>query len=84
MAVQLSKRIEELQQEMIPQIPDDVLETLQSTTEDLVASGIAEQALGKGDRIPKFQLTSATGVELDVQSLLEDGPLVLSFYRGGW
>jgi len=45
---------------------------------------LAENAIGVGDQAPMFVLRDGTGAELDVQVLLDTGPVVLCFYRGGW
>lgn len=45
---------------------------------------IAERALGVGDAVPRIILPDATGRAVDVSDLLASGPLVISFYRGGW
>jgi peroxiredoxin len=45
---------------------------------------IAEQALGVGELVPVFSLPSITGATVDSRELLSRGPLVISFYRGGW
>jgi peroxiredoxin len=52
---------------------------------DVVArDGLAENAIGVGDQAPMFVLPDGMGAEVDVQVLLETGPVVLCFYRGGW
>ncbi|MFT5207936.1 MAG: peroxiredoxin [Candidatus Omnitrophota bacterium] len=53
-------------------------------TDDLVASGIEKTALNKGDKIPDFNLNDAFGNQVSSTELLKQGPLVISFYRGGW
>jgi len=84
----LKERIAELQNELIPNLPDDVLDTLQRTTEELVQTGIADQAAGAGDMAPDVELSFAAGngtaETWRLSSALQDGPVVLSFYRGGW
>ena len=45
----------------------------------------AERALGEGEPVPRFQLPIDRQARLaDAGLLLERGPLVISFYRGGW
>lgn len=44
----------------------------------------AERALRPGEPVPRFRLPSIEGGLADVGLLLERGPLVISFYRGGW
>ena len=48
------------------------------------AKAAAPGALGVGDTAPKFNLASATGARETLDGLLEDGPVVLTFYRGDW
>lgn len=45
---------------------------------------IAERAVGVGEAMPEFRLPSITGTVVDSRELLGRGPLVISFYRGGW
>jgi len=40
--------------------------------------------LGAGSQAPNFALPSATGETVELRRLLDDGPVVLAFYRGGW
>ena len=45
---------------------------------------VAERAVREGDQMPRFQLPSADGAVADIAELLQHGPVVISFYRGGW
>ena len=52
---------------------------------DVVAhSGILEAALKVGDVAPDFALTNALGTEVSLYEALKNGPVVLTWYRGGW
>jgi peroxiredoxin len=55
---------------------------------DLVAhiynAEIAARALKAGDRAPAFLLPNAEGALIASEDLLAAGPLVVSFFRGGW
>ncbi len=53
-------------------------------TQDLRRSGLAERSLKVGDTAPGFALPGATGKTVRSADLLAAGPLVISFYRGGW
>jgi peroxiredoxin len=57
---------------------------VETSLEQLLSSNIAAQAKRSGDRAPDFALPSARGGEIRLSSLLEAGPVVLSFFRGGW
>lgn len=48
------------------------------------SSGVMETALKKGDKIPAFEMTNASGEMVSSKDLLENGPVVMIWYRGGW
>ena len=80
----LQYEIKKMQQEIIPTIPEDVLNTIFEATERLVQSGITKKSLKEGDRAPSFSLPNGTGDTVSSIELSRRGPLVVSFYRGGW
>ncbi|WP_411827502.1 peroxiredoxin-like family protein [Luteolibacter sp. AS25] len=47
-------------------------------------SGIVEAAKQVGDKAPDFTLKNASGKEVKLSEMLKDGPVVLTWYRGGW
>ncbi|WP_339839322.1 peroxiredoxin-like family protein [uncultured Maribacter sp.] len=47
-------------------------------------SGILEHALNVGDKAPNFTLKNALNEPVSLLSELEKGPVVLTWYRGGW
>ncbi|MGR3764526.1 peroxiredoxin-like family protein [Rossellomorea sp. NS-SX7] len=59
--------------------------------QDKMSQAIAEledsnagQGLTAGEKIPSFTLPDATGNEVSIKDILEKGPVILTFYRGGW
>ena len=52
--------------------------------ETLAASGLTEASLKPGARMPDFDLPNVEGRFVASRALLERGPLVVSFFRGGW
>lgn len=42
---------------------------------------MSRNALARGDRAPQLTLTAADGTTVPLQSLWQDGPLVLTFLR---
>ena len=52
--------------------------------ERLDAGQVAVEACKPGDRMPSFLLPSADGRLMDSAELLARGPLVVTFFRGGW
>lgn len=63
---------------------DEVNAALAATAEWLRAEGAIERALGVGARAPEFSLPNAVGTNVSLTDLLERGPVVLAWYRGGW
>ncbi len=47
-------------------------------------SGILEKALNVGDKAPDFTLNNALNETISLYKELEKGPVVLTWYRGGW
>ena len=68
----------------VERIPQETLAVMTGATEELVASGIAERSAGEGSAAPAFSLPDAHGEPVASDSLWDEGPVVLSFYRGGW
>ena len=61
-----------------------VLDTMQRATAELIDSGQAQRARKAGDTAPEFTLNDADGKPVSSRDLLARGPLVISFYRGVW
>lgn len=45
---------------------------------------VTERALNVGDKAPDFTLPNAVGEAVTLNELLRDGPVVITWYRGGW
>jgi peroxiredoxin len=56
----------------------------QRGVDELAADGIAERAVKAGETAPDFTLPDVRGDSVTLSALLRDGPVVLTFYRGGW
>lgn len=52
--------------------------------ESLIKSGILNSAKNNGESAPDFKLKNAKGEEVSLSSYLKKGPVVLTWYRGGW
>lgn len=80
----LKLELEKLYKNSINNVPKDILNVLSDAAEKLAKEGIEKQALKVGDSIPSFSLKNAVGETVYSEDLLEQGPLVISFYRGAW
>ncbi|WP_435693381.1 peroxiredoxin-like family protein [Rubritalea sp.] len=47
-------------------------------------SGVLDTALNVGDTAPDFTLKNAVGKDVTLSTLLTDGPVILTWYRGSW
>lgn len=70
-------------QAQAPAEPDPKV-LLAKATEDLIKSGQAQRAIHQGQKAPDFVLPDAKGRPIRLSELLKKGPVVLTFYRGGW
>ncbi|MEO1791470.1 MAG: peroxiredoxin-like family protein [Cyanobacteria bacterium J06629_19] len=81
----LSAQLKEKQNGFMQQVPQETAEVMAKATTDLDASGIVDNSLKVGDKAPDFELTDATGKVVKLSTLLlENGPIVVTFYRGQW
>ena len=80
----LASRIDASVKAFITALPDSEKRTVEESFAALQASDVAAQALGTGDTAPDFILPGATGRQTGLGEMLQHGPVILSFYRGGW
>jgi hypothetical protein len=80
----LKDRINALKTKYEAIIPKEKQEVMHRATEELEKSGLKDMASKVGDKSPDFSLKDAEGALISLGSLLEHGPVVLSFFRGGW
>lgn len=80
----LQKEIKELNNWVVDNVPAETRELMTQATERLVQSGIVNNARQTGDKAPSFLLPNVNGEIISSANLLNDGPMVLSFYRGAW
>ncbi len=64
--------------------PADVQAQMAAATEALASSGILDRALKSGEQPPEFTLPNQLGKQTSSSDLLAEGPMILTFYRGGW
>lgn len=59
-------------------------QTYDEGIESVVNSGILDKALNIGDKAPNFTLKNVLNQPVSLYNELEKGPVVLTWYRGGW
>lgn len=80
----LSEQLTEFRNSFLTNVPADVRAIMANATEELTKSALVENAPKNGDKLNSFELSDQNGKVLTLQALLANGPLVITFYRGGW
>lgn len=62
----------------------EMIAIMQRSTEHLRSSGILQRVPKAGQKAPTFQLPNQDGHLVASSSLLANGSLVISFFRGVW
>lgn len=80
----LQEKLDAKKQELQSALPGEAFEVMHRATEALKSSGIIGQAKKAGDTAPDFTLADSRGRTVSLFQKLDQGPVVLGFYRGGW
>jgi len=80
----LQTDIEQYKAGFVEKVPVDVRELMMQATKDLADSGIVEKAPKVGEQLPSFTLTNQLDEQISLESLTAKGPVIVTFYRGGW
>ena len=65
-------------------LPASAAQTIDAGIDQVAAAGLTRRALQAGQLAPNFTLPDANGQPQTLASLLQNGPVVLTFYRGNW
>ena len=84
MAETLSEQLADYRASWRVRVPADRQALMDQHVAHLEASGIGRSAKQVGDRAPDIRLRDQHGEVFDVATLLAKGPVVVTFYRGGW
>jgi len=82
--MKLQDEINGLLKKVRQSLPAETAAIMAGAMKKLQESGITDHACRKGARAPSFELPSARGERVSSSALLNQGPLVISFYRGSW
>lgn len=80
----LSDQLSTYQAGFRERVPKDVQDVMGDATTKLAASGLVEAAPKVDEVLKDFKLPNQVGVERTLQELRSIGPVVVTFYRGGW
>jgi peroxiredoxin len=65
-------------------VPAERQAVMQRHIDELRSGTIPHTMLKTGDYAPEIVLENAKGATVDVGTLLKEGPVIVTFYRGGW
>ena len=80
----LGDQLNETVSTFMSSLPDNDAQIVGASFEKIQASHTGESAITVGETAPDFTLPAATGEPVTLYSKLQEGPVVLNFYRGGW
>jgi peroxiredoxin len=83
-----SSSLVERQQQLVDKInanrSEDVRALNNRGVQEIRNSGVLNKAINVDDYAPEFDLPNAVGERVSLYNSLENGPVVLVWYRGGW
>jgi thiol-disulfide isomerase/thioredoxin len=79
----LKEQLAEYRAGWFKRVPAERQAVMERHIEEL-RNGLAKTALKAGDRAPPIALTNANGFLVDIEFLRKRGPVIVTFYRGGW
>jgi peroxiredoxin len=80
----LKEQLAEYRAGWYKRVPPERQAIMQRHIDQLRAGAISRSMLKVGDRAPGVVLMNAKGQTVDVARLLKKGPVIVTFYRGGW
>jgi peroxiredoxin len=80
----LKGELDAFRSEFMAKVAPEIRDAMVRADMELAASGIAQRALKAGDHAPDFRLPDTLGGCVRLRDLVATGPVVLSFYQGGW
>jgi peroxiredoxin len=80
----LKEQLAECRADWRKRVPADRQAIMERHIEQLRTGVIARTMLKVGNRAPQFMLRNAKGEIVDIGALRKKGPVIVTFYRGGW
>ena len=80
----LSEQTRQATENFIAGLSEEDQLTVKQAFEIIMQSDAGDKALRDGDKAKDFTLPNARGGQGSLADFLQQGPVVLSFYRGGW
>lgn len=82
--MKLQDTLDKMKEKFEAGLPPEIKAVMHQATDDLGRSGIMENVLQPGSRLPAFTLPDEHDNTVSSPALVEQGPVVITFYRGVW
>ncbi|MBX9910120.1 MAG: AhpC/TSA family protein [Beijerinckiaceae bacterium] len=80
----LKTELDDFRSAWTQRVGPDIASLVAGDIDDLRSSGLLDGVARPGDLLPALALPNAAGETVDLRALAALGPLVITFYRGGW
>lgn len=80
----LTEQLAELKAQNLARLPEDAKKAIFADLEKLATSDLVAQAPKEGEKLRDFDLKNQNGESRNLAELRKNGPVVITFYRGGW
>lgn len=80
----LAKQIENLNNELSKQVPQEVLEIFEKSITDLKTQNIENKSIKIGTIVTPFSLLNTQNQLIHSKDILSKGKMILAFFRGSW
>ena len=84
MPLTIREQSAELKAAAAERLPSEVLAVFDRSIADFLDQGVPTDSIKAGDVLEPFSLADATGTPVSLHEIVESGPAVIVFYRGGW
>jgi peroxiredoxin len=84
MSLTIHEQSEQLKAAAADRLPAEVLGVFDQSIVELLHQGVPADSIKAGDELKSFTLSDANGTPVSLDQLVERGPAVIVFYRGGW
>ena len=80
----LEEKLAAIREGSAKRIPPERLAIMHNATEQLRRSGILDRVIKSGAKAPDFTLNDQNGNAVALSTLLANGPVLMSVFRGFW
>jgi peroxiredoxin len=84
MPLTIREQSDQLKAAAAEDLPSEILEVFDRSIQEFLERGIPADSIKAGDVLDQFTLDDATGTPVGLDQIVENGPAVIVFYRGGW